>query len=70
MNYKGKTVRVNGIEGVVIAETISEIKIQTTTGVEVVSKINNVITIVTLAIKLAELINILFKKIKAGFKNL
>lgn len=63
MRYKGKTVRVNGIEGLVVAETATDIKIQTSNGIEVVSKIKNVITIVTILIKLVDLIKSLYKKI-------
>lgn len=69
MKYLGKTVRVAGIEGIVIAEDTTHIKIADASGqYHVVDKINNIITIVSLAIKLAELLATLWNKIKSRFK--
>ncbi len=68
MNYLGKTVIVNGLTGKVVAEDITHIKIITPSGTEhLIDKINNVITIVTLAIKLIDLLSNLWKKIKSRF---
>ena len=67
--YLGKRVRAAGIEGIVIAEDSTHIKIVDINGQDhIVDKINNVITIVTLLIKLADLAAILWKKIKSKFK--
>lgn len=69
MKYIGKKVRVLGIEGIVVAEDITHIKIVDESGQHhIVDKINNIITIVSLAIRLADLLAELWNKIKSRFK--